>query len=52
MSSQTIKKEMQIQGKGQNAIVEIINPMEHTPPVSVTVQGHVPEIGGTCFFPM
>jgi hypothetical protein len=42
-----IKKSWQIAGKGHNEIFEIVNPMEHTRPVTVSVDGHVPETGGT-----
>jgi hypothetical protein len=47
VSLKEIQKQIQIPGKGQNETLEIANPVEHTWPVTVTVQGHVPE-NGTC----
>jgi hypothetical protein len=43
-------KEIQIAGKGQNAILEIIHPLKHTIGAIESVDIHVPGNGGTCQF--
>jgi hypothetical protein len=48
MSLKEIRKSLQIAGKGENEILEIDNPMEHTMTVTETFEGHVPEDRGTC----
>jgi hypothetical protein len=50
MSSNEIKKEVQIAGKGQNVIFEIAILMKHTSVAKNDIDGHVPENGGTCQF--
>jgi hypothetical protein len=50
MSLNEIKKEIQIAGKGHNVIFEIAIPMKHTSAATNSVDGHVPENGGTCQF--
>ena len=44
------KKKFQIAGKGHNVIFEIAIPMKHTNAATNSVDGHVPENGGTCQF--
>jgi hypothetical protein len=41
-------KEMSIAGKGHSEILDIVNPVELARTASETVDGHVPENGGTC----
>jgi hypothetical protein len=48
MSLNEIKKEIQIAGKGDNAMLEIVDRMEHTPSVAAAVKNHVPGNGRTC----
>jgi hypothetical protein len=50
MSSNEIKKESQIAGKGHNVIFEIGILMKHTSAATNSVDGHVSENGGTCQF--
>jgi hypothetical protein len=50
MSSNEIKKEVQIAGKGQNVIFEIAILMKHTTAATNSVDSHAPENGGTCQF--
>jgi hypothetical protein len=48
MSLNEIKKELQNPGKGDNAMLEIVNPLEHTRIANEDFDGHMPENGGTC----
>jgi hypothetical protein len=50
MSSNEIKKEVQIAGKGHNVIFEISILMKYTSAAKNDIDGHVPENGGTCLF--
>jgi hypothetical protein len=36
-------------GNGRNVILEAINLLEHATVVTETIDGHVPENGGTCW---
>jgi hypothetical protein len=47
MSSNEIKKELRIAGKGHNETLEIVNSMERILGLDVAVKYHVPENGGT-----
>jgi hypothetical protein len=48
MSSNGMKKESQIAGKGHNMTLEIVNPVNHTRTASEKVDVHVPGNGSTC----
>jgi hypothetical protein len=48
MSLNEIKKESQIAGKGHNATFAIAILLAHRRFLTETVDGHVPENGGTC----
>jgi hypothetical protein len=41
------EKQVQIAGKGNNMILEIVEPLEHMRVATEKVDGHVPENGGT-----
>jgi hypothetical protein len=47
MSSNDIKKEVRLAGKGHNETFEIAILMKHTSAATNSVDGHVPENGGT-----
>jgi hypothetical protein len=48
MSSNGIKKQFKVAGKGQNEILEVVKSVEHTRSVTEAVEVHVSENGGTC----
>jgi hypothetical protein len=50
MSLNEIKKEWPFAGKGHNVIFPIANSMKYAPVANNSVDGHVPENGGTCQF--
>jgi hypothetical protein len=47
MSLNEIKTEWRLTGKGHNAILEIIDPLNHIRAITAAVRDHVPENGGT-----
>jgi hypothetical protein len=47
MSSNDIKKQSQIPGKGHNETLEIVNPLEHMLAAKNVIKDHVPGNGDT-----